>query len=86
MYMVIEKQLDTMHSDEGPWKSYELYAEGNNLDQLMETAIISEIDQDGDDLRHYSIGNASWEVFKEAEQIILEHCNKEFNERLVEKL
>lgn len=43
------------HQDEGPWRSYEVVAEGNTLDELIADAHIFEIDQDGGNLNDYPL-------------------------------
>lgn len=62
----IDTTLDLMYQDEGPWRGYTLAAQGETLYELMENATISEIDQDGGELRCYGLFEASNTVFKEA--------------------
>ena len=38
------------HQDCGPWRSYDLQAEGRSVDELIESAVYWQIDQDGGSL------------------------------------
>lgn len=45
---LIHIDADTgLHSDDGPFRSYQLQSEGETLIELLENALIWEIDQDG---------------------------------------
>lgn len=46
----------------GPWKNYALYSQGRTLDELIEEAAITEVDQDGGELRTYGIDDCCGEV------------------------
>lgn len=41
------------HCDAGPWRSYDLQAEGDTLEELLDNAWIFEVSQDGESLRDY---------------------------------
>lgn len=62
----IDVDLNVAWQDAGVWRSYQLIAEGDSIDALVENAIIEEIDQDGGTLNHYGIEDASNEVSKTA--------------------
>ena len=56
--LIIEEYVDLgiMHQDSGPWRSYELSTSGHTLEELLENAYVSQIDQDGGELQdpiHY---------------------------------
>jgi len=59
-------------ADAGRWRSFELCAIGDNARDLIESATIAEIDQDGGDLNHYALEDASNEVIEAAMQMIKE--------------
>lgn len=60
--MTINVTLPVDFADAGPWRSYELYTEGNSLVELLGNATVTEVDQDGGELNCYEIGDASNEV------------------------
>lgn len=66
----IEQDLDIDYADNGRWRSYQLYANGDSLAELIKEATISEIDQDGGEIRSYSLHDCSSEVFNAAIIII----------------
>lgn len=60
-------------ADVGPWRSYEVSnAEGSNLEEMLASAQISEIDQDGGDLNNYGIEKAGREVANSVEELCRE--------------
>lgn len=71
----IEIDTDTgfCNEDEGGFRSLQLNASGENLGQLIDSATIWEVDQDGGDTgRNYSIYDARNEVTSMCEAIIAE--------------
>ncbi len=69
-YVNIDTELSAEYQDVPPWRSYHLTAEGSSLTELLESATIAEVDQDGGDLRYYGLVNAPNAVIQEAEQVI----------------
>lgn len=57
-------------ADEGRWRSYALAARGNTLEELMKDATISEIDQDGGEIRCYGLDDASGPVSDAVEEVL----------------
>jgi hypothetical protein len=51
------------HRDSGPWRSYHLTAEGSTLEELLESAHIWEIDQDGGSLSDYPLDNCGTSMY-----------------------
>jgi len=69
----IDIDLGVEYLDIPPWRSYNLTACGDNIDQLLNDAMIAEIDQDGGDLNNYDIDNTpSDEIRQEAINSIIE--------------
>lgn len=68
--MVIDKELNVVYQDAGPWRSYTLSAEGESLEELLDSAHIFEIDQDGGNLGDFSLSNAPNNLYKEALEFI----------------
>lgn len=80
-YMIQNLDLGVDYRDHGVWRSYELTAECNSLAELIDSAIISEIDQDGGEIDAYGIEFASQEValaaLRAIERVIGEVAKKE---------
>ncbi len=51
----INQDLGIEYQDCGPWRSYQLTADGSTFDELMGAAYIEEVDQDGGTLDHYPV-------------------------------
>ena len=51
----IDENLEIDFQDCGQWRSYHIYTQGDTLQELIEDATISEIDQDGGELDCYGI-------------------------------
>ncbi len=66
----IDQHLEVEYQDEGPWRSFDLKAEGNSYEQILDDAAIFEIDQDGGELRCYGLSEASEEVRAAAMKVI----------------
>lgn len=61
--MRIESQdLGIDYRDSGPWRNYELSTDGKTIEECIDNASISEIDQDGGELATYGYEEASHEV------------------------
>lgn len=60
----INTDLGIQYQDIPPWRSYEVSAEGNTLEELLDECYISEIDQDGGELNTYHFTNGSNEAIK----------------------
>jgi len=58
----IDTDLGVSYQDAGPWRSYTLVSSGDTLEELLNEASISEVDQDGGDLDCYSLADAPSEV------------------------
>ena len=68
--MNIEVELDTEYLDEAPWRSFSLQTDGDTLEELIANASISETDQDGGEIRTYSLESAPNDVESEAMLVI----------------
>lgn len=80
--------LDVSYQDSGQWRSYELTCAGHDFNSCEASAHISEIDQDGGEIRTYDIGDASGEVYREAENMIknaLKEAQIQFDEEKVNR-
>lgn len=66
MFNIDESDLGVDYQDAGPWRSYGLESHGETIEELFENAYVYEIDQDGGELNHYHIEDASTEVYKAA--------------------
>lgn len=53
IFSIQNQDLGIDYQDEGPWRSYELSTDGTNVKELQENCTVSEIDQDGGELRTY---------------------------------
>lgn len=75
--LVIERQdLGIDYRDVSPWRNYELSTDGNSVEECLSNAVIAEVDQEGDDLRCYSLKDASAEIRKAVEQMIQNRFEK----------
>lgn len=72
----IDTDVGISYQDEGPWRSYQLTASGDSLEELLADASISEIDQDGGDLDHYPLEDATNEIQDEATKLLEELVKK----------
>lgn len=68
--MIINETLKYEFQDAGPWRSYSLDSQGDNLEELLNNATISEIDEDGGTIRFYSLDEANNKLYDEALEII----------------
>lgn len=66
-------------ADEGQWRSYLLQAEGDNLQELLESCYVFEIDQDGGELNGYQ--HLGTEELK-AITLWFENAKRDFNQSL----
>jgi hypothetical protein len=65
-----EKDLGVDSLGCGIWRSYQLYAHGNNAEELVLASYITEIDQDGGDLSQYHMSEANDDVYEAALKVI----------------
>ena len=70
MTYFIDIDLDTEFADEGQWRSYQFTAEGESLQDLLESATVSETDQDGGEIDTYALEDARNDVIKEVYSVI----------------
>ena len=66
------------YRDSGPWRYYSLITAGDTLSELMNNAVISEVDQDGGELNSYGLDNASNEI----QDKVLELLTKEIERKV----
>jgi hypothetical protein len=67
-YQIKDGDLGIEYADHGPWRSYEISeASGLTKDELLNNLTVSEVDQDGGELRCYGYHDAPFEV----QQVIL---------------
>lgn len=52
------------------WRSFSVQSDGETLPELLESASIIEVDQDGEDIDHYPLADAPTRVQRAAERII----------------
>lgn len=62
--------LDVEWRDSGKWRSYELTTHGDTVQQAIDNAAISEVDQDGGEIDTYGFDDASNEVQKAVMNVI----------------
>lgn len=67
----IETTLDSDFQDSGPFRSYELIARGNSIEELLKDAWIFEIDQDGGECSDYELSKATNRLYDLANRIIV---------------
>lgn len=68
--MKIKTELNFEYRDAGPWRSYTMETYGIHHSDLLDNCMITEIDQDGGDIRSYDLFNAPHEIIKESLSII----------------
>ena len=68
--ITIDTDLGLEYQDEGPWRSYNLTTNGSSLQELLDNATISEVDQDGGDLDYYGFNEASNKIQELVDVII----------------
>ena len=65
------EQLDFKdHQDAGPWRSYDLCAEGSTIDEMLDSAVYRQTDQDGGSLGEVLADDP------EAQKFILSWCKE----------
>lgn len=72
----IETDSGVSYQDSGRWRSYQLETAGDTLEELVQNATVSEIDQDGGDLNTYSLDEACTEVEQACLKIIHSEVSK----------
>ena len=60
----IDTDIGLDYADSGPWRSYNLVADGDSATELYNNAYIVEIDQDGGELNQYDIGELPYKGFE----------------------
>lgn len=69
----IDTDLGINYQDIPPWRSYQLTTHGNTMAELIENAVIAEVDQYGDDLDYYGLSDAPTNKIREwAIEILLD--------------
>lgn len=58
----IDTELGISYQDIGPWRSYHFNTSGDSLQELIDNAVVSEIDQDGGELDCYGIHDGTYEL------------------------
>jgi hypothetical protein len=51
------------HADEGRWRSYHLFAEGDTLEQLLDSAVYFMTDQDGGEMGEVPADDAKAQAY-----------------------
>lgn len=67
----IDADTRVEYCDEGQFRNFQLITEGDNVDQLLDNAQISEVDQDGGELDTYPLDDARSDVIRAANKIIM---------------
>lgn len=75
--ITIDEDLGIEWRDAGPFRSFNLSAQGETLSEMLEDATISEIDQDGGELDCYGLEDAPKDVEDAAFNLILKQFTKE---------
>ena len=65
-----EGDMGIDYQDSGIWRSYYLHFYGKDLKEVLESAMISEVDQDGGEINSYGIEDATNNVQIIAYEII----------------
>ena len=78
--------LEVDYRDSGPWRSYELSTYGNTVQELIDNATISEIDQNGGEITCYGYGDASLAVGYAVEYVCEQQYNKLFSTKFKKEL
>ena len=76
MIVIEDVELGVPYEDEGQWRSYHFSTEGRTLEQLEENGSISEIDQDGGEIRNYPMGEGTHQVYMAAMNAIRSHVEE----------
>jgi hypothetical protein len=72
----ISADTGVFYQDAGPWRSYELEAYGDTVQEALDGAYIYEIDQDGGELNLYSLEDASSKLQQVARMMIDDAAKK----------
>lgn len=72
----IDTELGISYQDCGPWRSYHLETAGDSLEELIQNATVSEVDQDGGELDCYGLDDCSSQVEKVCLELIHEKISK----------
>lgn len=63
--------LDIDYRDDGPWRSYELTTHGETVEQASDNASITEVDQDGGEIKTTGLDDCTDQVVMRAELAIV---------------
>ena len=66
----IDQDLEVSFEDSGRWRSYQLVATGNDVDELLADAHIAEVDQDGGEIAFYPLEETPNKIYDVAAKII----------------
>jgi len=66
----LNNYIEVEYQGEGPWRSYHVESEGDNLEELLDNAIVYEIDQEGDVITEYKAKGS--DIEEEAEDALTE--------------
>lgn len=78
-HYLINEDTGVNYQDIPPWRSYTLYTEGYNWEELVKEAWIEEVDQDGGTIADYPLAEASDEVLAASYTIISSHLLERVN-------
>ncbi len=70
MIRIDNEELGVDYRDSGPWRSYELQTEGNTELELLENAVVFELDQDGGELGDIAYEDCNSEVQAAVERAV----------------
>lgn len=70
MFNISESDIGVEYRNIGPWRCYGLESHGETIEELFDNAVISEIDQDGEEVQSYSIEFADNDVYSAAHKYI----------------
>lgn len=75
LYLEID-DLGIPYADEGQWRSYALYASGKDVDEFLDSAFISEVDQDGGEITSYPVSEANNQVWTVASRTLMNYLDR----------
>jgi hypothetical protein len=76
------KEMGVEYRDAGPWRHYELSTYGDNVEQMIDNAEVSSVDQDGGDIGNSKpLSDTSREIEACGEEMIRDFVEREVRER-----
>jgi hypothetical protein len=75
LYLEID-DLGVEYCDEGQWHSYALWASGKDVDEFLDSAFISEVDQDGGEITSYPVAEATNQVWTVASRALMNYLDR----------